>query len=259
MMWTTRPRSDFGQVSAIAEGDGPLVIMLHGVGLQAEAWCAQIDDLVSAGYRVVAPDMPGHGHSPLVPAHTLSQFATLLSGLLKEEAVIVGHSMGAMLALTLASMHPDKVAGIIALNAVYRRDEAAKVAVRGRAGELDGIQAQDPATTLHRWFGEAVTPEREACAAWLRHTHPAGYKTAYTVFAEADGELDTALARLRCPALFMTGEADPNSTPAMSEAMAAAAMKGEAQIIAGAAHMLPMTHASKINGTLLRFAEGCLS
>jgi pimeloyl-ACP methyl ester carboxylesterase len=56
----------------------------------------------------------------------------------------------------------------------------------------------------------------------------------------------------------MTGAQEPNSTPAMSRAMADLAPDGQAVIIEGAAHMLPMTHREEVNTHLLSFAERCL-
>ena len=82
MTWTTRQRSDFGTLQAITAGEGPIVLLVHGVGLQAEAWAAQIDALAHR-FRVIAVDMPGHGKSPLAKQITaLSDYTdTIAAGL----------------------------------------------------------------------------------------------------------------------------------------------------------------------------------
>jgi pimeloyl-ACP methyl ester carboxylesterase len=77
------------------------------------------------------------------------------------------------------------------------------------------------------------------------------------VFANEDGPADTGLATLQCPALFITGADEPNSTPAMSAAMAKLTPNGRAVIVAGAAHMLPMTHAAEVNTALIDFFTEC--
>ena len=259
MIWTIRPRSDFGNLAAIQAGEGPLVILLHGVGLQAEAWNAQIDSLASH-FAVVAPDMAGHGDSaPLHGSTTLTAHSDLVASAIEQPALVVGHSMGAMIALDLAVRFPDKVRGVAALNAIYRRSPEAAAAVRERADGLDGESRPDPTGTLARWFGDEASPEAEACRAWLTAVDPQAYREAYAVFAREDGPGDADLAALACPALFCTGAAEPNSTPAMSRAMAELAPRGKAVVVPGAAHMMPMTHATEVNDILLNFFAECAS
>lgn len=257
MDWATRPRTDLAGLAAIVAGAGPTVVLVHGVGLRAEAWGAQIDALAAAGFRVIAPDMPGHGGTPACAGMPdLAGFAARLAPALAAPAMVAGHSMGAMVALELARQHPDRVRGIAACNAIYRRSAAARAAVCARAGTLDGVSAPDPAGPLARWFA-ASSPERDACERWLRAADPAGYRAAYRLFAAADGPADATLAALPCPALFMTGGDEPNSTPAMSEAMARLAPQGRAVVVAGAAHMMPMTHADRVSAELNAFARTC--
>jgi pimeloyl-ACP methyl ester carboxylesterase len=254
--WATRHRSDCAGLAAIRAGAGPDVLLLHGVGLRAEAWGAQIDAL--AGHAcVTAPDMPGHGKSPASGSDaTLDAYVQAALGVLNSlagPALVVGHSMGAMIAIALAMRAPERVAGLVALNAVFERSVDAAHAVQARAARLDTATAADPSATLQRWFGDALTPEREACAGWLRSVCPVSYKTAYSAFAQSTLPDRAMLASLACPALFMTGGAEPNSTPAMSEAMARLAPRGRAIIVEGAAHMMPMTHAGIVNAALIDF------
>lgn len=257
MTWTTRPRSDFGRLRCIKAGQGPLVLFLHGVGLRAEAWAEQLDHF-ALNYRVVAPDMPGHGESvPLGTAPILQDYTDLVAAKLNEPAVVVGHSMGAMIAVDLAARFPQKVAGVAALNAIFLRSEAARTSVQARAAALDGAQVADPEPTLKRWFEDLESAPAAACREWLTAVDPAGYKAAYTVFAAEDGPDALALSGLKMPALFMTGALEPNSTPAMSEAMAKLAPKGRAVVLPGAAHMMPMTHPAAVNAELAKLLREC--
>ena len=259
MTWTTRPRSDGTHLPAVRAGRGPRVVLLHGVGLRAEAWGAQIDDL-SRDFDVTAHDMPGHGAAPRLDAvPSLRDYTEALAPNLTAPALIVGHSMGAMIALDLAVRYPEVVTGVVAMNAVFQRTPEAARAVKQRAGALDGVHVSDPTSTLTRWFGDAATPEATACRLWLQAVDPAGYRDAYTVFAHADGPDPADLQALRAPALFLTGAEDPNSTPAMSRAMADAAPDARAVVVDGAAHMLPMTHAGCVNRTLRAFFQTCLA
>ena len=80
--------------------------------------------------------------------------------------------------------------------------------------------------------------------------NPAAYKCAYTAFATSQIPDQIGLSRISCPALFMTGSEEPNSTPAMSETMASLAPKGRSIIVDGAAHMMPMTHPREVNAAI---------
>lgn len=253
MTWTIQPRSKFGPLSGIAAGEGPLVLLIHGVGLRAEAWGAQFDALAQTA-RVVAIDLPGHGDSPcLVHAAKLSDYVDAVAATLDAPAIVIGHSLGAMIALDLAIKRPDLVPGVVALNAIYQREPDAQKSVLARASSLDGQTVADPTATLQRWFGDIDTAERAACGDWLRDVDPAGYRDAYRVFAAENGPNPHDLQALKCPALFVTGADEPNSTPAMSRAMANLAPRGQVEVLTGAAHMMPMTHASKINALLRAF------
>jgi pimeloyl-ACP methyl ester carboxylesterase len=255
MTWKTRQRSNIGSLAAITAGSGPLVLFIHGVGLRAEAWGAQIDAL-SPSCRVIAVDMPGHGHSaPLGTSPELADFTNAIASCLDEPAMVIGHSFGAMIALDMAIRHPEKVKGVAALNAIYRRDSKAQAAVASRAECLDGKTLADPTRTLERWFGSAVSPQREACHDWLCTVDPAGYRSAYRVFAKENGPQEQELKTISCPALFLTGQQEPNSTPAMSKSMAALVPDGRAEVLANAAHMMPMTHAEQVNAILADFVK----
>jgi len=259
MTWTTRPRSRTGSTAYLQQGNGPRLVLLHGVGLRAEAWNAQVQGLAE-GFEIVAPDLAGHGESDcLAERPSLRGVGERLAGLLDRDAVLVGHSMGAMIALDLAIRDAGTIRGVVALNAIYRRTEAARRVVQDRAGRLDGLSVPEPEPTLTRWFGNRPSAERRACAGWLGSVDPKGYRDAYSVFASEDGPADAGLRSLHCPALFMTGAEEPNSTPAMSEAMAALVPDGRYEVLQGAAHMMPMTHAREVTMAICAFARECLS
>ncbi|MEL6689662.1 MAG: alpha/beta hydrolase, partial [Pseudomonadota bacterium] len=204
MMWTTQPRSERGGLAAITRGTGPSVLLLHGVGLRAEAWSAQFE----LPAKITAPDMSGHGESPW-PGQALSfeDFVQAALAVLKDmegPVIIVGHSMGAMLALELTNRAPGSVSAVVALNAIFERSPDAEEKVKSRAAELDGATIPDPTPTLERWFGAEMSAERDACERWLRGVDPAAYKSAYTAFATSRIPDQEGLARLQCPALFVT-------------------------------------------------------
>ena len=256
MMWTTQPRSKVGSLASICAGQGPSVTLLHGVGLNADAWGAQIDAF-SQNYTVTAFDMAGHGESaPLKKAQSgLSDYVDVVRVSLTAPTVVVGHSMGAMIALKLAQ--DPAVIGVVALNAIYQRTPTASAAVRARAKQLWDEPSVNPEPTLMRWFNDLTSHEATACERWLRAVPINGYRAAYSAFANENGPTASELQSLNKPALFITGEREPNSTPEMSIQMAECCPMGQAHIVKGAAHMMPMTHADEVNAHLRTFISHC--
>ena len=257
MTWKIRPRSKVGELAAIVAGEGRQIVLLHGVGLRAEAWCAQVDEF-SRSMRVVAFDLPGHGESPHVGSARLSGYCDMIARAIEYPSIVVGHSFGAMIALHIAALHPEKVKGVAALNAIYRRSETASKAVLARAASLNGNENPSPKPTLERWFGKEQSEAREACEAWLTSVDPKGYRDAYGVFARGDAPADTLLQQIACPALLLTGSKEPNSTPAMTNALASLVPRGKPVIVHGAAHMLPMTHPGEANDALHNMIDECI-
>ncbi|MBP0590705.1 alpha/beta fold hydrolase [Paraburkholderia sp. LEh10] len=238
------------------------VVLIHGVGMNRSVWVPQIDAL-TASYQVVTYDMLGHGDSALpTPAPTLDEYASQLEALLDatliERAHVVGHSMGALVALEFALTHPQRTLSVVALNAVYDRTPAQREAVMSRAAMLgDPRVDQGVDATLSRWFGDPIpvhlTQAAQAVRDLLVSVDPIGYARTYRLFASSDDAHVGRLATLAVPALFLTGECDPNSSPSMSRAMAQAAPYGRAEIIANERHMMNVTDPARVNERLLTF------
>lgn len=256
-----RGRTPAGTAYAVA-GDGEPLVLVHGVGMRADAWAPQRDAL-SRTHRVVCYDLLGHGDSALPPeGATLSDYAAQLAELLDHlglaSAGVVGHSMGALVALEHAIAVPDRCTRVAALNAVYRRSPAQRAAVQGRlaALESDGVSAT-VAPTLARWFGDpvpaALASAHAAARACLAAADPVGYRRTYAVFATADDAHVGRLRRIAAPALFATGALDANSTPAMSEAMAREVEGSTCEVLDGAGHMMTLTHPGRLEAVLRRW------
>ncbi len=265
MKWTTLDRFENSHTAWYESGNGRPLVFLHGVGLRAEAWQAQLE-YFSDDYKVFAWDMPGHGRSPRLEegAATLRDYCDRLMAFLRdvvqEPAVLIGHSMGAMIALDCAARNPAACVGVAALNGIFKRDLAAQQAVQERACQLRNARSAEQAQTpVIRWFGHR--PEGDLrlaavqCARWLQQADARGYAAAYQVFADYDGPTDDDLRDLVVPSLFLTGVDDNNSTPAMSHNMAELAGNSRSEVIDNAGHMLPMTHVQEVNRSLKRLAK----
>ena len=100
-----------------AGGDGPPLILVHGLGGTIENWRALAPSL-AARHRVLVPDLPGHGRSELLPeARDVDTLAEAVLGIADAEeagdAVWIGHSLGGLVALRAAVLRPDAVRGLV--------------------------------------------------------------------------------------------------------------------------------------------------
>ncbi|MDA1096988.1 MAG: alpha/beta fold hydrolase [Chloroflexi bacterium] len=110
--------ADGGRVEYIVRGDGPPIVLLHGIGGGIEDWVDNIDPLVEAGHRVYVPSLPGHGGSDRPsagwdPALGSAIVRDLFDGWGIERALLVGHSAGGLLAIQSALDLPTRIAGLV--------------------------------------------------------------------------------------------------------------------------------------------------
>jgi pimeloyl-ACP methyl ester carboxylesterase len=102
-----------GRVRFVDEGQGPVLLLLHGLGGNWQSWQANIGGLARR-HRVIAPDLPGFGSSdPFPDAVSMSSYADTIVEFLDtlgvESAVLVGNSMGGLLSIEAAVRHPERV------------------------------------------------------------------------------------------------------------------------------------------------------
>lgn len=103
--------------------DAPVIVLLHGGGPGATGWSnynPNIESIASAGFRVIAPDLPGWGQSDEVDFATYDQVTAvceLLDALGIDKAAFVGNSMGGHISLRMAIEHPGRVTHLITMGA----------------------------------------------------------------------------------------------------------------------------------------------
>ncbi|GAB2904210.1 alpha/beta fold hydrolase [Paralcaligenes ginsengisoli] len=232
--------------------------------MRKAVWAPQIAEL-SDRYQVIAYDMLGHGGSELPPeAPALSDYSSQLRDLLRHLGIraahIIGHSMGALVALDFALDYPRHVLSLVAMNAVYERSAEQSEAVMQRAQHIENTgPTGNCEATLERWFGQPANSVLRAGADSIREllcqADVVGYARSYKLFAASDRAHSERLARLQCPALFMTGELDANSSPAMSRRMAQIAPEGEVEVLPGERHMMSITAPHEVNRRLRAFLD----
>src|SRR5262245_26387147 len=110
----------------IEEGQGPLVLLFHGYPETARSWAAVQHRLAAAGYRVVAPYMPGYPPTDFAPDYSvkaLGMDVLALIDLLSEDqkAIVVGHDWGAAAVYRAAAEDPSKIKKLVALSIPHAR------------------------------------------------------------------------------------------------------------------------------------------
>ena len=242
------------------QGTGEPLVFLHGVGMCFHAWEPQIAFFAKT-HRVIALNMPGHGGSTPLPTGAdlrdfVRWFGEILDALDLEAVNLAGHSMGALIAGGFAITSPERVRRVALLNSVHRRTPEARKAVEERAlriakGEMD---VQGP---LKRWFGqsEAEQSARRRVREWLEALDPQGYAVTYSAFSKGDDVFADQWEQVTCPALFLTGEDDPNSTESMSREMASAAVNGTACVIRKHKHMVNLTAPDQVNAVMAEWLK----
>ncbi len=204
--------------------NGRTVLLLHGKNFSASAWATTIDALVGAGFRVIAPDQIGFGKSSK-PAHYQFSFAQLASstrGLLAslgiDRSIVVGHSMGGMLAVRYAVDHRVHVERLVLLNPIGLEDYAALIPPRS----IDDWYRQELAQTPEKirgyqqkaYYDGAWKPEYEAYTqlleGWTRHPeYPRiAWLSALTYDMILTQPIVPALPRIAVPTLLIIGQRD---------------------------------------------------
>lgn len=108
------------------QGTGRPILLLHGYACDSHDWSFQIPFLVSRNYKVIALDQRGHGRSsspPHISSYSLRAFAddaaALLNHLAVGKAIVIGHSIGTVIASILAVEHPEWVHALVVVHPIY--------------------------------------------------------------------------------------------------------------------------------------------
>ena len=153
----------------LEEGTGPPVLCLHTAGQNGVQWRHAQPALAALGYRVVVPDLPGHGRSepmPGGPVRDLGVYAAwceeLIDRLGLERPFVLGCSIGGAIALHLAVRRGDRLSGVVAM-AAHGGGEDEILSVRGLEREL--VDAASPSRSDRTYLGTLAVVGRSVPAA----------------------------------------------------------------------------------------------
>jgi pimeloyl-ACP methyl ester carboxylesterase len=214
----------------------PTLILVHGAGGSTASWPYQLRR--QPGWRVLAPDLPGHGSTGGAPLGSIKGYAAAVWAWADElgirRAALCGHSMGAAICLQMALDAPQRVSGLALLGA------AARFSVNPQLLEKFSMAGRSPEgiKNMVQWSFARRAHEalRRAYARQLRANAPGVLYADFKACAAFD--LGGQAQSLRLPALVLCGAEDQMVPAAHSQALSEALPGAQLQSIAGAGHML---------------------
>ncbi|MFD2184019.1 alpha/beta fold hydrolase [Rhodoplanes azumiensis] len=241
------------------------VVLLHGIGSDAASFVPLMGAL-DARFDVIAWDAPGYGTSaPLAPAWPSAadyaeRLAALLTTLDGGPAIVVGHSLGALMAASYARSKPQQVAGVLLLSpavgygVVPGGDLPESVAAR--LSDLDRLGPEEFARLRAPRLVADVTVLPAVTRAMASVRMP-GYGQASRMLG--CGRLLDDLAALTCPVLVACGAEDRITPPAQSATVARAVapagrIRDDLVLVDGAGHALPQERPDVVAGLIAGLA-----
>jgi len=247
----------------------PWIALLHGAGGTHVVWQSQSRALAHAGYNVLVPDLPGHGASEDVPAiRTVEDYATWLRLLIHSvcppaaqgaaRLVLVGHSLGACIALSYAAAWPAEVGGLALVGANLEM----KV---NPALLKDCLENQPRAVDFITSFGHGRTTHLSAVTApgaWvlgadralLLASEPSVLQRDFSVCATWRGA--SLASKVTCATLVVSGALD-RLTPAKGGQQLAGQVPGARyEVLPGVGHMLPSEAPRALLKLMMAFLAG---
>lgn len=257
-------RVDDIQLAYTDAGLGLPVVLLHGYPFNRTLWNEQVSAL-SNSYRVITPDLRGHGESDASPgAATMNRMAQdvamLLDHLEISRAVIGGLSMGGYVALAFYKQFRSRVRALVLADTraqadteegkVTRHQQAEKAFAEGMAGIADSMLPKllTPDTVSKR--PELVKRVRDM----MLKTKPEGAAGALLGMAERDDQT-SLLSQISCPALILVGREDQITPVKDSEKMHREIAGSRLVVIENAAHVSNLERTEQFNEELTRFLK----
>jgi 3-oxoadipate enol-lactonase len=255
-----------GGISYLEAGrpEAPPLVFLHGIGGAARMFRGQLDHF-AGDYRAIAWDMPGYGNSTPLPLVSMDALAAALAGFIEElgldRPVLVGHSLGGMVAQCLLARAPHTARAVVLAQtsaAFGSRDPAWQAEfLSARLGPLDAgrSMAALAESLVADMAGPDADPEGMALARdCLAHTPDSTYRD--SVMAMPGFDCRDALARIAVPALVLAGTLD-TAAPAHGMQRMAARIPG-AQYVAleGVGHLAHLEQPRAFNAAVGQFLRG---
>src|SRR5215210_2072964 len=243
------------------------VIFLHGIGGSARSFAPQAESFAAAGLRPVALDLLGYGDRPAGESLTFDELAAdveaAIARLQLDRPVLVGHSIGGMVAQTLLRRRPEgyRAAVLCCTSAAFGNPagEFQKQFVADRLAPLEaGHSMADVARdAVNGMMGPNSDPAgRAAAIETFAATPPSTYRAAVRCLVNFDER--ATLANIRVPVLCLSGEHDRNAPPAMMARMAAKIPGARYVCLPGVGHQPNLEAPKRFDDAVLEFLNAVL-
>lgn len=222
--------------------DGQPVIFSNSLGTDFRIW-DRVLPLLPRGLRVIRYDKRGHGLSDLARGEWgmgdhVADAAAVMDHVQAKDAVIVGLSVGGMIAQGLAAERPDLIRGMVLCDTGAKIGSPDMWAARIDALRADGLEAMADAV-MERWFSRAFRRDKgQELSIWrnmLTRTPLEGYINVCAAIADTD--LKQSTARLRIPTMALVGDEDGSTPPDLVRETAEMIPGASCHIIHGAGHL----------------------
>jgi len=223
----------------------PTIAFIHGAGMDHTVWALQTRWFAHHGRNVLALDLPGHGRSAGPHLGSIAAMADCVLAALAaagaKRASLVGHSMGALIALAAAARAPDRVAALALLGVAPLMPVHPDLLAGAARGEHNAVDL------MVTWAigREAQLGANDAPGLWLTGAAMRLLERAEAAVLAADlaacdayrGAADAAAA-LDCPTLLLLGGDDRMTPPAKAVEFARAFRAGRSRVLRGIGHMM---------------------
>lgn len=264
---------DDGRLAYDVIGDGPLIVLAHGMGDNRAAYREVAAGLAAAGYRVASVDQRGHGESSTGwPSYTRTDSAADLLAVVRHlggPAVLVGHSFTGGSVTIAAALEPESVTAIVEIGPFTRAQKVDLGGLFSNARYRKGMMLLT-GVGLFRGVGLWKRYLQHACPG----ARPAGF-AAHLAALDADlrrpgrmavlgrmamsapTDAGARLGDIRCPALVVEGSLDPDWVDARAEGEAVVAAMpaglGRVEVIEGAGHYPHVQFPAEVVAAVLAF------
>ena len=243
-------------------GNGPPLILVHGIGAARNTWNKALP-LLTQHFTVVTYDLRGHGASPKPEKEFgLDELVADLERIRElcnlDSMHIAGHSLGGMIGPAYAYKYPERVKSLAVLStAAFRTDEdSTKVWAVVKAMEDKGIPNVLP-TLTDRWFTDAfIKSYPEVVENRLKQVVETDKDVFLNVFRIYAGtEMQPWLHKVQTPALVLTGENDGGCNPRLNKLIAEALQNSELLILPELKHSILLEAGDKVAEHLVGFIQ----